>query len=192
MAGKSSEERDPRVPELLEAGPGELEAEVATGGVTLPEPRTLDRGAAKRELRRQIAKLERELADTFVTAFPRRGIDVRGLGHAGGGPRMLGVAELERIWDGLALKLSDGVPSSPPRRRRGGEPGPAGAQLIADPQAYPWVRISNEDVGERGCGHYHSRPRWGILGMLVGWWRVKVSSGCPLAAGRRPAAPALN
>ncbi len=192
MARKSSEERDPRVPELLEAGPGELEAEVATGGATVREPRTLDRSVAKRELRRQIARLERQLADTFVTAFPRRGIEVSGLGPAGGGPRMLGLAELERIRDGLALKLSDARAEL--GRRVDAEEANRGLRerMIADPQAYPWVRISNEDVGERGCGHYHSRPRWGILGMLVGWWRVKVSSGCPLATGRRLAAPALN
>ncbi len=26
-------------------------------------------------------------------------------------------------------------------------------------------------------------PRWGIIGMFLGWWRVKLSSGCPLATG---------
>ena len=105
---------------------------------------------------------------------------------------MLGLAELERIRDGLALKLSEARAEL--GRRVDAEEANRGLRerMIADPQAYPWVRISNEDVGERGCGHYHSRPRWGILGMLVGWWRVKVSSGCPLATGRRPAAPALE
>ena len=24
----------------------------------------------------------------------------------------------------------------------------------------------------------------GLIGMLMGWWRVKISSGCPLATGR--------
>ena len=32
--------------------------------------------AARRDLREQIARLERELQDTLVTAFPRAGIDV--------------------------------------------------------------------------------------------------------------------
>jgi len=64
--------------------------------------------------------------------------------------------------------------------------------MIADPEEYRWVRVSNEDVGERGCKHWHSRPRFGILGMLLGWWRVKLSSGCPLATGRRLPAPAPN
>jgi hypothetical protein len=25
------------------------------------------------------------------------------------------------------------------------------------------------------------RPRWSFIGMLMGWWRVVISSGCPLA-----------
>jgi len=61
--------------------------------------------------------------------------------------------------------------------------------MIAEPERYRWVRVAAEDVGERPCQHWHSRPRWGILGMLLGWWRVKHSSGCPLATGL--AAPAL-
>ena len=60
-------------------------------------------------------------------------------------------------------------------------------RVIAEPQRYHWVRISNEDIGEPGCRHWHSRPRFGLIGMLMGWWRVKLSSGCPLAEGaRRP------
>ena len=61
-----------------------------------------------------------------------------------------------------------------------------GPRVLADPDEYRWVRISNDDVGERECKHWHSRPRWGLLGLLLNWWRVKVSSGCPLAKGPRP------
>ena len=49
------------------------------------------------------------------------------------------------------------------------------------PPSTSGLRISRADVGEPGCGHWHSRPRLGPLGMLMGWWRVKVSSGCPLS-----------
>ena len=59
-------------------------------------------------------------------------------------------------------------------------------RMIAEPERHRWVIVSNEDIGERGCRHWHSRPRWGILGMLFGWWRVRLSSGCPLAEGLRP------
>ena len=53
--------------------------------------------------------------------------------------------------------------------------------MLAAPSEYKWVQISRADVGEPGCGHWHSLPRLGPLGMLMGWWRVRVSSGCPLA-----------
>ena len=33
--------------------------------------------------------------------------------------------------------------------------------------------------GEPGCGAYVVRPRLGLIGMLAGWWEVKLSSGCP-------------
>jgi len=55
--------------------------------------------------------------------------------------------------------------------------------MSADPAGHKWIRVSNEDIGEPGCRHWHSRPRWGLLGMLKGWWRVRVSSGCPLTKG---------
>ena len=55
------------------------------------------------------------------------------------------------------------------------------SRMLADPASYKWVRISRAELGEPGCGHWHSRPRLGPLGMLMGWWQVKVSSGCPLA-----------
>ena len=58
--------------------------------------------------------------------------------------------------------------------------------MTADPASYKWVRVYNEDIGEPGCKHWHAKPQWGPLGMLMGWWRVKISSGCPLAEGLRP------
>ena len=177
------------VPELLEAGQrdwiGRGDAAAPAAAPPLADPRL-----ARRELKRQIAKLERELADVFVTAFPRRGIDWK-VGAAGG-PRLLGLAELERIRDGLAVRLAEAREEL--GRRVDAEEANRGLveRMIADPEEYRWVQVSNEDVGERGCKHWHSRPRFGILGMLLGWWRVKLSSGCPLAAGRRLPAPAPN
>jgi hypothetical protein len=42
------------------------------------------------------------------------------------------------------------------------------------------VRVTQAQVGEPGCGFWEVRPRLGLIGMLMGWWCVKVSSGCPL------------
>jgi hypothetical protein len=141
-----------------------------------------DERDARSDLRRQIAALEAELGSLFGSAFPRKGIEFR-VPAPGGGPRVLSVGELERVRDALAhrAKLV---------RSRLDEHGFVEEQhrllieeMTADPAAHKWIRVSNEDIGEPGCRHWHSRPRWGVLGMLLGWWRVIVSSGCPLAAG---------
>jgi hypothetical protein len=149
------------------------------GGVDL-----LTEHRARQDLRRQIALLETRLGELFAAAFPRQGIDWR-VG-ALGGPRVLGVAELERVRDALAARLHEA-------RAEVGRRGEIEAHnrgmveaMIAHPERYRWVLVSNEDIGEPSCRHWHSRPRWGILGMLMGWWRVKLSSGCPLARGLLP------
>jgi hypothetical protein len=152
--------------------------------VPVDRPRVSVDRRARDDLRRQIARLERELGELFASAFPRRGIDWR-VG-AVGGPRVLAIADLERVRDALALRVREA--RAEVERRGEVEEANRGLleSMIARPDEYRWVRIAAEDVGERDCRHWHSRPRWGILGMLMGWWRVKHSSGCPLAAGVAP------
>jgi hypothetical protein len=58
--------------------------------------------------------------------------------------------------------------------------------MILEPARYRFVRIPNRDLGEGGCGEWQVRPRLGLIGMLAGWWQVKLSSGCPLAGESRP------
>ncbi len=152
----------------------------------LGEHRTTEVGErrVRHDLRRQIGALERELGELFASAFPRAGFgwSVGALG----GPRVLGIGELERVRDSLAARLHE---ARAELGRRGAiEEANRGLleSMIADPRGHRWVRISAEDIGEPSCRHWHSRPRWGILGMLLGWWRVKLSSGCPLAEGPRP------
>jgi hypothetical protein len=156
-----------------------------------PPPETLagllqaDERPGRAELRRQIARLEQELGELFASAFPRRGIAYEVA--PAGGPRLLGIAELEQVRDRLLDRIAEvrailtdlGYVEEKNRERL--------ERLIAEPENYHWVRISNEDIGEPGCRHWHSRPRFGLLGMLMGWWRVKMSSGCPLRGGCKPA-----
>ena len=141
-----------------------------------------DDRAARTDLRRQIASLEAELAELLGSAFPREGFEFR-VSAPGGGPRILTVAELERVRDALAGRVRGGRSLLDEY----GRTEEANRQLIeemaADPSAYRWVRVSNEDIGEPGCRHWHSRPRFGLIGWLLDWWRVVVSSGCPLAEG---------
>ncbi len=141
---------------------------------------------ARDDLRRQIATLERRLGELFASASPRREIEW-GIG-AVGGPRLLSTGELERTRDSLALRLHDAQVELARRAEAEEANRTLLEHVIAEPERHRWVRVSNEDIGERGCRHWHSRPRWGILGMLFGWWRIRLSSGCPLAAGLRPPA----
>jgi hypothetical protein len=144
-------------------------------------PRTLpDERAARRSLLEQVARLEEELVQLFCSVWPRKGFT---LGVAGrGGPRLLSLAELEELRDDLAARvqharraLSDRTYNEEQYRRLIEE-------MLLDPAGHKWVRVRNEDIGEPGCKHWHVRPRWSLIGMLAGWWRVVISSGCPLAA----------
>src|SRR5919109_5429635 len=103
-----------------------------------------DQRPARIELRRQIGRLETQLADLFASAFPRGGIEWTVA--PAGGPRILGVAELEQVRDALLARVADvrGVLSDrayvEERKRELLE------RVIAEPERYHWVRISNEDI----------------------------------------------
>lgn len=138
-----------------------------------------DERSARRDLLEQIARLESDLSALFCSAYPRGGFDWRVPSR--GGPRMLSFSELEMLRDDLAERLhsvrrtlSDRTWVEEQNRRLIEE-------MMLEPEKHKWVRVGNEDIGERGCKHWHVRPRWGILGMMLNWWRVRISSGCPLA-----------
>jgi hypothetical protein len=141
----------------------------------------VDELAARRSLREQIARLESELAALFCSTYPRTGFDW-GVSSRGG-PRILSLVELEELRDELATRLQhnrrvlgDRTYVEELHRCRIEE-------MMLAPEEHKWVRVGNEDIGEPGCKHWHVQPRWGVLGMLMNWWRVRISSGCP-----RPAA----
>ena len=141
---------------------------------------TVDERPARAQLRAQIARLERELACLFTEAFGRVELDRPDPAPAAP-PRVLDLGGLERQRDGLA----DRVAAARAALRRRGHEEVASRQLLramlAHPADYKWVRVTRAEIGEPGCGNWHSKPRLGPIGMLMGWWRVKVSSGCPLA-----------
>ncbi len=143
----------------------------------LAPPAEVDERAARRSLREQIAKLERDYASTAASAFPKVELTADARGHAG--PRLLGLGELEATRDDLAMRLSA------LRERISHE---ADVQedkrllierMLLAPGKFKWVRVTNADIGEPGCKSWHVRPRLGLIGMLAGWWHVKISSGCP-------------
>jgi hypothetical protein len=138
-----------------------------------------DERPARAELRRQIGRLELRLANLAAEAFPRLRVET-GIEASGEAPRVLGLGELERIRDSLAGRISAAEDDLAERHELETQNREALELMLARPDQHRWLQISRADVGEPGCGHWHSRPRFGILGMLMGWWRVKVSSGCPL------------
>jgi hypothetical protein len=141
-----------------------------------------DERAARRSLRGQIARLERDLADAFVTAFPMGGLPQPAAVAAS--PRVLGLAELERVRDELAERLHDSRALIAERADEQEEKRRTLERMLIDPAGYRFARISRAELGEPGCGVWQVRPRLGLIGMLMGWWQVKLSSGCPLAGGR--------
>jgi hypothetical protein len=172
------------MPELLQ-GDTDLHSviEARAGGassafsVLSPVRTHVDEAAARRSLRKQIARLERELGALFTAAYPRRGLEWQV--RCPGGPRVLGVGELEALRDEMAERVEDTRRSLRERGYVERKNRDRIEALLAHPARFKWVRISNEDIGEPGCKFWHSRPRLGLIGMLMGWWRVKISSGCP-------------
>ncbi len=163
-----------------------LDQEMRASEVTLPVPTPgleQDELAARRSLRTQIARLERELADAFVTAYPMGGLD-RAPAEPHRDPRLLDLGELERVRDELAERLHCARVTIGERADVQAANRLLLERMLLEPGKHRFVRIACSDLGEPGCGAWMVRPRLGLIGMLMGWWQVKLSSGCPLARGR--------
>jgi DNA-binding transcriptional regulator YhcF (GntR family) len=161
------------VPEPDAAGETEL-----VPPTELPDlDRDADERTVRRELRRQIARLEEELAG--YARDLRRGDP----GHPLLQPKahVADVAELEETRNRLLEQLAevrDEQAQKAHRQRRARKQVEA---MAREPESHRWQWVSNEELGEPGCKTWHVTPRYGPVGALMGWWRVKVSSGCPLA-----------
>jgi hypothetical protein len=139
-----------------------------------------DERLARAELRRQIGRLEAQLGSLVAEAFPRVRLDAT-VAAVSGEPRALGLGDLEAVRDSLATRIGTARRQLQERAELETRNRELLEKMLAAPAEHKWLRISRAEVGESGCGHWHSRPRLGPLGMLMGWWRVRVSSGCPLA-----------
>jgi hypothetical protein len=143
----------------------------------LPLPPEVDLAAARRGLRDQIAHVEGELATVLVSNRQPASGDRRVAG--GGSPRLLSLAELEELRDRLVAALAAARRAADERGRLEESNRRLREELVLEPARHPFVRVTNEDVGDPGCADWHVRPRFGLLGMLMRWWRVRISSGCP-------------
>jgi hypothetical protein len=143
-------------------------------------PRTLpDERAARRTLLDQVAQLEGELSRLFCSTWPRKDFDWSVPGR--GGPRVLSLAELEELRDDLVARVQHTRRALSDRTYVEEQNRGLIEEMLLEPRRHKWRRVANEDIGEPGCRTWHVRPRWSLLGMLMGWWRVVISSGCPLA-----------
>jgi hypothetical protein len=141
-----------------------------------------DERAARAELRAQIAGLERRLADAVVSGFPHGGVDDGpSRRRARRAPRLLSLGELEVLRDELAGRVARAHEALAARGEREARSRELLERMLADPGAHRFARLHRSEVGMGGCGAYEVRPRLGLIGMLAGWWHVKLSSGCPLA-----------
>jgi hypothetical protein len=141
----------------------------------------LDERAARRTLLNQVSRLEGELASVFCATWPRTEMPRPAVAGPGGGPRILSLADLEELRDELAARVSDARKALSDRTWVEDQNRRLIEEMMLAPQRHKWQRVSAEDIGEPGCKHWHVRPRLGIVGMLMNWWRVVISSGCPLA-----------
>jgi hypothetical protein len=142
---------------------------------TAPEERP-----ARRSLLEQIARLEAELGGLFCSSWPRQGLEF-GLTGPRTGARLLSLQELEELRDRLTERVAEARGALSQRTWVEEQNRRLIEEMLLEPEAHKWVRVGNEDIGEPGCKHWHVRPRFGLLGMLMNWWRVRISSGCPLA-----------
>lgn len=148
------------------------------------EERTQAERAARASLRAQIARLERELSAIVAGRFPHISAPVTAA-TAAGGPSLLDLGALECSRDRLAARVQQmrsraGEREEHERRAREQLDG-----MRLEPGRYKFVRLPVADLGQGGCGVWEVRPRLGLIGMLAGWWQLKLSSGCPLPRGSR-------
>ncbi len=146
-----------------------------------------DERAARRALRAQVAKLERELTQIVADGFPHIALPAPAPSRSRGSASLLDLGELERSRDELAGRVQFARRTVAERAELETRSRELLRRMKRDPARYKFVRLPVRDLGERGCGVWQVRPRLGLIGMLAGWWQVKLSSGCPLPRGHAPA-----
>ncbi|HEX5308413.1 MAG TPA: hypothetical protein VFW38_04960 [Solirubrobacteraceae bacterium] len=150
--------------------------EQTIGGLDSVEARELRR-AARATLRAQLARMERRLSGLQVRGFPH--VHPAAARTAGSAPALLGLAELERARDDLASRIAEAERQLAERSRRQRDARELLRRALLEPGRYKFLRIPVTELGLGTCGAWEVRPRLGPIGMLAGWWQVKLSSGCP-------------
>ncbi len=143
----------------------------------LPVEAPADRGAARRALRAQVARLEQELAELQRSAWPRTDIRAQVAGRSGA--RLLSLGQLEELRDGLAAEAARVRRALDERGAEEEQSRRLLEEMLLEPERHPGARVSAADLGEPSCRVWQVSPAFGPLGRLLKWWRVRISSGCP-------------
>jgi DNA-binding transcriptional regulator YhcF (GntR family) len=171
---------------------GSMAEAADVGGVTpldpeVESPSSEDALAARRALRGQIARLEAELA-AYPEEAAKAGIEEAAPQPlAGPTARISDLGELEVVRDQLIERLKRVRAEAVQRSQGEGAALRRLDRMVEEPEAHKWETVSNQDLGRPGCSTYRVQPAWGPVGALMNWWRIKVSSGCPLAGPREAA-----
>ena len=132
---------------------------------------------ARRSLRAQIARLEGELAKITATTYPPIAVATS---QRGGTPRLLDLAALECARDDLAGRVSTAYRLQDEQNASQAEARALLEDMLANPERHKGAVVTNAQLGLPGCTTYRVVPR-----LFSTWWRVKVSSGCPLRSRTR-------
>jgi DNA-binding transcriptional regulator YhcF (GntR family) len=173
---------DPReLARAIYSGSAPTEAEeIGVADPDIHAPSEADERGARRTLRGQIARLEAELA-AYPEDAAKMGIEEAAPEPvAGPTARIADLGELERVRDRLFDRLKRIRAEVEQRERSQGAARRRLERMVDDPSSHKRESVSAEELGEKGCHSFEGRPAWGPVGALMNWWRVKVSSGCPL------------
>jgi hypothetical protein len=145
---------------------------------------TADERAARATLRAQIARLERQLGDAIAAAFPHVTEPDTATSAAAPTPgaRILDLGALERVRDDLAERVRRARLVVAGRAELEARSRALLEEMLREPARHKDVKLPVADLGRPGCGAYHVKPRLGPIGRLMGWWQIKLSSGCPRPA----------
>ncbi|MDX6583604.1 MAG: hypothetical protein QOI10_2788 [Solirubrobacterales bacterium] len=168
----------PDLPLPADDGAVELDLSELAGELELDDSwLEVDEGAARRELRRQIGRIEAELASYTREIEPPSAPPPLNPNE----PRVAGVAELAQTRDALLSQLAEARGSAIRRAGRERRAREIRDAIVEDPAGHRWEVVSAAETGEEGCTTWRVGPRMGPLGVLMNWWRIKVSGGCPLS-----------
>jgi hypothetical protein len=152
------------------------------------QQRSPDERQARRSLREQIARLERASSRVVAEGFPYITAPA-GTNVPEPCPHLPSFAELERLRDRLVWQRHELHHQAAEHAEHVHRSRKLLEQMQLEPSRYKFMRLPVANLGQGGCGAWEVRPRLGLIGMLAGWWHVKLSSGCPLSRGRATARP---